>query len=397
MENSVTCVASPYPSIQLILSRSQRLIFSIALDAASGARSHRGTPGDQRYDLLTARAWLELAAQAERGLVDFITIGDSHRVMPAPPGGSENVVDQWAARLDAIMIACRIAPVTRSVGIVPMASTALTEPFLLSVQIATLDYITRGRGGWELDVCTVPGDGVGAGSRPAPSPEALHREAADHVEVVRRLWDSWDDDAEIRDAATNRFIDRERIHHVDFDGATFSVKGPSITPRPPQGQPIIVAAVNSNATEALALATADVVILTAADERELGDRVTAMRAAASEADRPAENIRILADVDVAFGPDHRRVLRDTGHGTATSALLLTGPPSAAADRLVGWAQTGVDGFRLRPVAIPGDLSVIVGPLSAELQRRGVLRDAYDQTTLRGMLGLSHPPSRYATA
>ena len=61
------------------------------------------------------------------------------------------------------------------------------------------------------------------------------------MEVVRRLWDSWEDDAEIRDAATGRFIDRDKLHYIGFSGRWFSVKGPSITPRPPQGQPIISA------------------------------------------------------------------------------------------------------------------------------------------------------------
>ena len=65
----------------------------------------------------------------------------------------------------------------------------------------------------------------------------LFDEAADAVEVARRLWDSWEDDAEIRDAATGRFIDRDKLHFVDFEGEFFSVRGPSITPRPPQGQP----------------------------------------------------------------------------------------------------------------------------------------------------------------
>lgn len=69
----------------------------------------------------------------------------------------------------------------------------------------------------------------------------LYAEAADHVEVIRRLWDSWEDDAEIRDVATGRFVDRDKLHHIDFEGRHFSVRGPSITPRPPQGQPVVSA------------------------------------------------------------------------------------------------------------------------------------------------------------
>lgn len=70
----------------------------------------------------------------------------------------------------------------------------------------------------------------------------LWAEAADYAEVLRRLWDSWEDDAEIRDVATGRFIDREKLHHIDFEGRWFKVRGPSITPRPPHGHPLIAAA-----------------------------------------------------------------------------------------------------------------------------------------------------------
>ena len=69
----------------------------------------------------------------------------------------------------------------------------------------------------------------------------LFDEATDAVEVVRRLWDGWEDDAVIRDVATGRFVDRDKLHYIDFAGKHFSVKGPSITPRPPQGQPVVTA------------------------------------------------------------------------------------------------------------------------------------------------------------
>ena len=61
------------------------------------------------------------------------------------------------------------------------------------------------------------------------------------MEVVRRLWDSWEDDTGIRDVATGRFVDRDRLHYIDFEGRWFNVRGPSIVPRPPQGQPLVTA------------------------------------------------------------------------------------------------------------------------------------------------------------
>src|SRR5581483_2973424 len=76
---------------------------------------------------------------------------------------------------------------------------------------------------------------------PVADAAARARESRDGVEVARALWDSWDDDAVIRDVATSRYLDRERLHYIDFTGASFAVKGPAIVPRPPQGQVVVFA------------------------------------------------------------------------------------------------------------------------------------------------------------
>ena len=100
----------------------------------------------------------------------------------------------------------------------------------------------------------------------------LFDEAADFVEVTRRLWDSWEDDAEIRDVATGRFIDREKLHYIDFEGRWFSVKGPSITPRPPQGQPLVTVLAHVPVAFRLAARSADVVFITPTDAGSHGAR-----------------------------------------------------------------------------------------------------------------------------
>ena len=132
----------------------------------------------------------------------------------------------------------------------PTWTTTHTEPFHVSKAIATLDYVSAGRAGVQARVSRRRHEARHFGRR-APRPRDrttpgtaradLFDEAADFVEVLRRLWDSWEDDAEIRDVATGRFIDRDKLHYIDFEGRWFSVKGPSITPRPPQGQPLVTA------------------------------------------------------------------------------------------------------------------------------------------------------------
>ncbi len=88
---------------------------------------------------------------------------------------------------------------------------------------------------------------------------SLWAEAHEAAEVASRLWDSWEDDAEIRDVATGRFIDRDKLHYIDFAGEYFSVKGPSITPRSPQGQPLVAVTVDGGESFEFAVARADLV------------------------------------------------------------------------------------------------------------------------------------------
>ena len=116
----------------------------------------------------------------------------------------------------------------------------------------------------------------------------LFEEAADYVEVFRRLWDSWEDDAEIRDVATGRFVDRDKLHYIDFESRLFAVKGPSITPRPPQGQPLVTALAHSGLPYRLAARGADVAYVDSARLRT-GPRI--VERSASRPTRPAVRAR----------------------------------------------------------------------------------------------------------
>ena len=227
---------------------------------------------------------------------------------------------------------------------------------------------------------------------------ALFDEAADYVEVIRRLWDSWDDDAEIRDAATGRFVDRDRLHYIDFAGDYFSVKGPSITPRPPQGQPIVSALGHATVPYQLIATSADVGFVTPADA-DHARRIVAEIGAARVAPDP---VRVFGDLVVFLGPSEaaaaeRKARLDELAGAAytSDATVFTGTPAQLADLLIEWRQAGLSGFRLRPGAIPDDLEAITRELVPELQRRGAFRTAYEAGTLRGLLGLRRPASRYA--
>lgn len=396
-----------------------RLRLAAALDGAGWHPAAWREPNARPADLLKPGYWAGLVQEAEAGLLDFVTIEDSLSIQTDSPFGTEDDerTDRVRGRLDAVLIASRIAPLTRRIGIVPTAVVTHTEPFHLSKAIATLDYVSRGRAGVRVQVAPRPRDAALFGRREFPeisyadleTPEgkALVRdafaEAADYVEVLRRLWDSWEDDAEIRDVATGRFIDRDKIHYIDFEGRYFDVKGPSITPRPPQGQPVVAALAHRDRPFELVGTSADVGFVTPRTAADIASITTEIRAAQDAAGRASDTVHVFGDIVVLLdeteqGAQARLARLDEAAGAAyaSDALVFAGTPDGLADLLATWHAAGLSGFRLRPAVLPDDLEQITRRLVPELQRRGLFHDAYDHTTLRGALDLPRPASRYAT-
>jgi alkanesulfonate monooxygenase SsuD/methylene tetrahydromethanopterin reductase-like flavin-dependent oxidoreductase (luciferase family) len=328
--------------------------------------------------VLSGRYWAELAGTAEGGLLDFLTIDDT--LMPQP--GRRERIDprRLAGRADAVLVAARVAPATRHIGLIPVATVTHTEPFHVSKSIATLDYVSHGRAGWQARVSVTAHEAALFGRRNG-SQDNLFEEARDYVEVVRRLWDSWEDDAVIRDMTTGRYVDRDKLHYIDFTGKYFSVKGPSITPRPPQGQPVVAALAHAGPAYEFAAAGADVVFITPRDDAAVRSILDEVRAAGGS------GLKVFADVVVSFNDED---------DFRSDALIFAGSTTELADMLLGWQRLGIDGARLRPAVNATDLPAIVDEVVPLLQRAGQFRTGYrDGESLRARLGLPVVPNRYA--
>ena len=395
---------------------SDLLHLAVALDGAGWHPAAWREPSARPAELFAAGYWLDLVQQAERGLLDFVTIEDSFRLQTNRFASEDERTDQVRGRLDAVLIADRVAPSTRHIGLVPTVLVTHTEPFHISKAIATLDHVSTGRAGLRVQVSHSVEEAQHFGRRQVPvlTPESVRDpaaqeaisayfdETADFVEVVRRLWDSWEDDAEIRDAATGRFIDRDKIHYIDFAGPYFSVKGPSIVPRPPQGQPIVTALAHSTVPYRLAARSADVVFVTPSDAGDARRIVDEVRAEQSGVGRAAGDLDIFADLVVFLNTATesgaaRKARLDhlAGHAYASDATIFTGSAAELADLLTAWQSVGISGYRLRPGALPDDLAASTATLFPELQARGVFRSGYEADTLRGLLGRARPTNRYA--
>ncbi|MEV6771953.1 LLM class flavin-dependent oxidoreductase [Nocardia sp. NPDC051030] len=397
------------------------LHLGVALDGAGWHPAAWREPNSRPGELFSPGYWTDLVTTAERGLLDFVSIEDSLTIPGRPHTPSDNAIDQVRARIDAHLIAARVAPATRHIGLIPTVTTTHTEPFHVSKSIATLDYTSLGRAGWQVKVggsaeeaalfgrrelrditAAEIAEAVANGTFPAQVHE-LFDEAADAVEVVRRLWDSWEDDAEIREVATRRFIDRDKLHYIDFEGRFFSVRGPSITPRPPQGQPVVTALAHAPLIYEFAARSADLVFIT--PTRDDGPRPILAQIAAAQANRIGEPLRVYADLvvfldtDTATGTQRLAHLNEiAGLEFGSDAAVFAGSADELADLLIEWSEQGLDGFRLRPGVAVDDLAAITDRLVPALQQRGVFRTGYPDGPLRALLGLpTTVPNRYATA
>jgi alkanesulfonate monooxygenase SsuD/methylene tetrahydromethanopterin reductase-like flavin-dependent oxidoreductase (luciferase family) len=392
------------------------LHLAVALDGAGWHPSAWREPEARPSELFSPQYWVDLVSEAERGLLDFVTFEDSLTVQSTRRRELDERTDQVRGRLDAVLVAARVAPRTSAIGLVPVATTTHTEPFHVSKSIATLDYVSQGRAGWQARVSATSFEArqfgrrqIDTGSGPGTSGDSgvvtgLFDEAADFIEVVRRLWDSWEDDAEIRDVATGRFIDRDKLHYIDFEGKWFSVKGPSVTPRPPQGQPLVTVLAHVPVAFALAARGADVVFTTPLTTAEARDLVATVRGHEEAESRPGPPLRIFADVVVFLDDDagtararKERLDELNGRPYRSDAFIYAGTPAGLADLLLEWHSAGMTGFRLRPGALPHDLLAITDGVVGALQERSAFRTRYQDATLRERLGLPRATNRYATA
>src|SRR5690606_23286812 len=154
------------------------LHLAVALDGAGWHPAAWREAGAHARELFTARYWATLAGEAERGLLDFVTIEDAFRLQSTLPDDVDDRTDQVRGRLDAVLLAASLAPRTRHIGPVPTATTTPTEPFHVAMGIATLDHVSRGRAGWGVQVSPRASEAAHVGRRAIPRLDPEFRERA---------------------------------------------------------------------------------------------------------------------------------------------------------------------------------------------------------------------------
>lgn len=202
--------------------------------------------------------YVSVARIAEAGMLDFVFFAD----VPAVRCGNMQAIRRWpmfAAQFEPITLLGALAGRTSRIGLAATASTSYAEPYNLARQFASLDHLSRGRIGWNVVTTSSAAAALNFGHDPRADHATRYARAREFLFVVKGLWDSWEDDAFLRDTAASDFFNPDKLHSLDFHGEHFSVRGPLNVPRPPQGYPIVIQAGGSEAGKNLAAETADIV------------------------------------------------------------------------------------------------------------------------------------------
>lgn len=246
---------------------------------------------------------LDVARIAERGKMHFLFLADGSgvRAMDKPvlfesPGPTDR-----PAVHEPITLLSAMAMATDKIGLVGTATTTFEDPFTLARKFASLDHLSGGRAAWNVVTTSNAEDALNFSHDEHMPREKRYQRAAEFVEVVNGLWDSWADDAFLQDKATGRFLDASKVHVLNHKGEFFSVRGPLNMARPPQGHPIIFSAGQSEPGKDLIARFADCMF-------EVGGAMEARQATYADVKgrmakygRSPDELKIVTNVSVYVG------------------------------------------------------------------------------------------------
>ncbi|MFG1462797.1 NtaA/DmoA family FMN-dependent monooxygenase [Xanthobacter sp. DSM 24535] len=255
-----------------------------------------GYPWDGRF-------YVEMAQTLERACFDYIMIEDKLMV-PETFGGSRDFALKNAMMVpkhDPAPLATAMGMATSHLGVVATMSTMAYPPFLLARLCSTIDSLTRGRFGWNIVTSAEDLSAQNFGMDKLPLRETRYEMADEYMEVVGKLFDSWDEDAIVLDRANGVYADPAKVRTIDHKGKYFQVRGPLNTVPSPQGRPVYVQAGASPRGRDFAALHADSIISVASGVAEMKKFRDDIRARAVKLGRDPNEIKVLFCITPTLG------------------------------------------------------------------------------------------------
>lgn len=262
----------------------------------SGGGMHQASwrlPGSNIEGAYGIEHYAVIAKKAEDAKMHALFHADS------PTHSNKAVATRPLRYLEAVTLASAMAARTSRIGVVATMSTTFGEPYNVARQIASLDLMSGGRGGWNF--VTSFGGAEHFSDQPLPEHAVRHARADEFLRLCYDFWDSWDSDALIQDREKGIFADPSKIHEFKFKGEVFNVTGPLNLPRSPQGRPILVQAGASDAGRLMAAKYADLVYTTGVTLDEAQTYTRDVRAKTLQVGRPAGDVKVLPGIVPVIG------------------------------------------------------------------------------------------------
>ncbi|MFG1212464.1 LLM class flavin-dependent oxidoreductase [Xanthobacter flavus] len=285
----------------------------------TGAWRYPGAFPDANFNIAHLRRFIR---KLEDGKFDAFFMADHLAVLNMPIEALKR--SHTVTSFEPFTLLSALAGATERIGLVGTASTTFDAPFHIARRFASLDHISGGRAGWNIVTTSNPDAALNFGQDEQMEHAARYRRAREFYEVVTGLWDSFADDAFVRDTASGLYFDPERMHVLDHKGEHFSVRGPLNIARPVQGWPVIVQAGASDDGRQLAAETAEVVF-TAVNSIEAGRAFYAdVKARVEKAGRSRDHLKILPGALVVVGDslDEAREIRARLDGLVHEASAI---------------------------------------------------------------------------
>lgn len=234
------------------MAKPRQLKLGALLHGVGGSTSmwrHPDAKPDASVNFELYKQWVQ---KAEEGKLDLIFIADGLYI-------NEKSIPHFLNRFEPLTILSALAAVSTNIGLVGTLSTSYSEPFTVARQFGSLDVISGGRAGWNVVTSPLEGSASNYSKTEHPDHSKRYRIAEEYLQVVRGLWDSWEDDAFVRDKASGVFFDPKKMHTLNHQGEFFSVKGPLNIARSKQGHPVVFQAGSSEVGKNYASKEADAI------------------------------------------------------------------------------------------------------------------------------------------
>jgi FMN-dependent oxidoreductase (nitrilotriacetate monooxygenase family) len=254
-------------------------------------------PGADAFDQHDFAQFKRLAQIAERGKLHCYFSGDSQG-FPHISGRAAFSATDYAGKLEPTTLLAALAAVTSDIGLIATVSTTYNEPYGVARRFASLDHISRGRAGWNVVTSAGDSEARNFGREALMDHDDRYARAEEFVDIVKALWDSWEDGAHIRDRANARYFDAAKVHQLNHEGRHFKVAGPLNVGRPPQGHPIIVQAGGSGPGRALSARTADLIFTAQSTLSKAQEFYADMKQRATAFGRNAEKMLVIPSVQL---------------------------------------------------------------------------------------------------